>query len=101
MKASKEIDRRLKWKEAEIATNKLELEIERTRAEQRRTAASAETEVEMAKLEKLEAMGVDLTQYLVSQQRGPADKDIRITNESSSALHTHMHVDDCTPRSPR
>eukprot|EP01047_Picozoa_sp_COSAG01_P044005 COSAG01_NODE_3945_length_5507_cov_8.483173_2_plen_533_part_00 len=92
MKASKEIDRRLKWKEAEITTNKLELEIERARTEQRRVTASAEAEAEIAKLEKLEAMGVDLTQYLVSQQRGP-DKDIRITHEGSGAA-LHMHVDE-------
>ena len=57
---------------------------------------------EIAKLEKLEAMGVDLTQYLVSQQRKPADKEVRITNDSAEkAPILHMHVDDRSPRSPK
>merc|ERR1711924_205633 len=72
MKASRKVDRDLKWKEAEVTTNKLDLDIERTRADQRRAAISADAEQrrvatsaamadEIAKLEKLEAMGVDLT----------------------------------------
>merc|ERR1711939_838505 len=89
------------------------LDIERTRADQRRAAISADAEQrrvatsaamadEIAKLEKLEAMGVDLTQYLVSQQRKPADKEVRITNDSAEkAPILHMHVDDRSPRSPK
>ena len=113
MKASRKVDRDLKWKEAEVTTNKLDLDIERTRADQRRAAISADAEQrrvatsaamadEIAKLEKLEAMGVDLTQYLVSQQRKPADKEVRITNDSAEkAPILHMHVDDRSPRSPK
>merc|ERR1711939_679687 len=89
MKASRKVDRDLKWKEAEVTTNKLDLDIERTRADQRRAAISADAEqrrvatsAAMAdEIAKLEAMGVDLTQYLVSQQRKPADKEVRITND--------------------
>merc|ERR1712167_308682 len=71
MKASRKVDRDLKWKEAEVTTNKLDLDIERT-------------------------------QYLVSQQRKPADKEVRITNDSAEkAPILHMHVDDRSPRSPK
>merc|ERR1711939_665748 len=113
MKASRKVDRDLKRKEAEVTTNKLDLDIERTRADQRRAVTSADAEQrraaksaamadEIAKLEKLEAMGVDLTQYLVSQQRKPADKEVRITNDSAEkAPILHMHVDDRSPRSPK
>ena len=116
MKASRKVDRDLKDKEAEVTTNKLDLEIERTRADQRRAATSADADQrraatsaamddEIAKLEKLEAMGVDLTQYLVSQQRGPADKEVRITSDGTGSAEKapilHMHVDDWSPRSPK
>ena len=44
-------------------------------------------------LEKLKAMGVDLTQYLVAQKQKPADTEVRITSDEKAPV-LHMHVDD-------
>merc|ERR1711939_884687 len=93
MKASRKVDRDLKWKEAEVTTNKLDLDIERTRADERRASAKATTDDETVHLEKLKALGVDLTQYLVAQRQKPADTEVRITSDEKAPV-LHMHVDD-------
>ena len=53
----------------------------------------ATTDDEMFYLEKLKAMGVDLTQYLVAQRQKPADTEVRITSDEKAPV-LHMHVDD-------
>ena len=93
MKSLRRVDRHLKEKEAEVTTNRLDLDIERTRADERRASAKATTDDEMFYLEKLKAMGVDLTQYLVAQRQKPADTEVRITSDEKAPV-LHMHVDD-------
>ena len=93
MKASRSLDRYLKKKEAEVTTHKLDLDMERTRSDERRAAAQATTDDEVVHLEKLKALGVDLTQYLVSQKQKPADTEVRIVSDDKAPV-LHMHVDD-------
>ena len=93
MKSSRSLDRYLKKKEAEVTTHKLDLDMERTRSDERRAAAQATTDDEVVHLEKLKALGVDLTQYLVSQKQKPADTEVRIVSDDKAPV-LHMHVDD-------
>ena len=83
MKSLRRVDRHLKEKEAEVTTNKLDLDMERTRADERRASAKATTDDETVHLEKLKALGVDLTQYLVARRQKPTDTEVRIVDEKA------------------